>query len=146
MSTIEFLVVGPPVAKARARVGRSWKGRQMLYTCPKTEAYEALVRLHAIQAMRGQNPFNGPVSVQLDFGMPIPKSWPRSRKERAYLGQAGHTSRPDVDNLTKTVLDAINRHVWADDAQVVRLDAIKRYSRSPGVLVRVSPIHAQGVP
>lgn len=38
-----------------------------------------------------------------------------------------HTKTPDVDNLVKLVLDALNGYAYGDDAQVVAISATKRY-------------------
>lgn len=38
-----------------------------------------------------------------------------------------HTSRTDLDNLVKMVLDSINEHAYEDDRQVVSVRAIKTY-------------------
>jgi len=41
-----------------------------------------------------------------------------------------HCCKPDVDNLTKSVLDAFNDVLWGDDSQVTDLRVGKRYSAS----------------
>lgn len=38
-----------------------------------------------------------------------------------------HSSKPDVDNLTKPILDALNGVVWEDDGQVAHLTVGKYY-------------------
>lgn len=38
-----------------------------------------------------------------------------------------HSSKPDVDNLTKPILDALNGIVWDDDGQVAHLNVGKYY-------------------
>lgn len=49
-----------------------------------------------------------------------------------------HTTRPDVDNLTKSILDAATRAgVWADDGQVYRLAVSKWRGTVPRWAVRV---------
>ena len=65
--------------------------------------------------------------------MPIPKSWPKKRKEKA-LG-APHSSRPDLDNLVKFVGDALNDVLWKDDMVICEIAARKIYSPSPKTLL-----------
>jgi len=36
--------------------------------------------------------------------------------------------RTDLDNLVKTVQDALNKHAYVDDSQIVRLTAAKEYA------------------
>jgi Holliday junction resolvase RusA-like endonuclease len=43
--------------------------------------------------------------------------------------------KPDLDNVAKAVLDAINGIVYVDDAQVINLVATKRYATDPRVEV-----------
>ena len=47
------------------------------------------------------------------------------------------TKKPDVDNVAKSVLDALNGVAWLDDSQVVRLEISKSYSAA-GDCVSVS--------
>ena len=46
-------------------------------------------------------------------------------------------TRPDIDNACKSILDALNRIAFYDDAQVVQLTAMKRYSDEPRVVVKL---------
>lgn len=41
--------------------------------------------------------------------------------------------KPDLDNLEKSVLDALNGHAWDDDNQISDLSSRKRYSLNPRV-------------
>lgn len=44
---------------------------------------------------------------------------------------------PDLDNLAKLVMDALNRIVWWDDAQIVQLSLAKIYGSPEGCSVVV---------
>jgi Holliday junction resolvase RusA-like endonuclease len=48
--------------------------------------------------------------------------------------------KPDLDNVMKAVLDALNGVVYADDSQVINLVATKRYSTDPRVEVYVHEV------
>lgn len=48
--------------------------------------------------------------------------------ELAAQGWLRCTVRPDLDNLVKLVLDALNGVAYADDSQIVRIHAFKKYS------------------
>ena len=65
-----------------------------------------------------------PVGLKIDFLFEIPKSWSKSKKESAKW----HTSRPDSDNLAKTVKDALNGVLYDDDSQVAWMQVSKRLS------------------
>jgi Holliday junction resolvase RusA-like endonuclease len=49
--------------------------------------------------------------------------------------------KPDIDNIEKIVLDALNGVAYADDANVVSVRAIKgRYESTPRLIVRVREV------
>ena len=89
----------------------------------------------AATADRGVS-FDCPVSVGLRFVMPRP------RRPRFFAPAV----RPDVDKLTRAVLDALtDSGLIHDDARVVEVEAVKRYETSgegAGVRVRVAPLPA----
>jgi crossover junction endodeoxyribonuclease RusA len=57
--------------------------------------------------------------VDLAFVMPRPKSAPKTKTLPA-------VKRPDIDKLTRAILDAITGICLVDDSQVVGLKASKR--------------------
>lgn len=75
----------------------------------------------------------GPVSLTVTFYLPKPQ---RPKHER-------HITKPDLDKLVRGVCDALTGIVWADDAQVNTIMAIKRYiddeSPDPFVVIRIAP-------
>ncbi len=97
--------------------------------------YKRDIRLYANQLMGNQEPTECAVSVDITFYMPIPKS----RKNKLKPGDP-HVVKPDIDNLIKGVFDAINGKVWKDDNQVMRVNAKKVYSDTPGILMEVIPL------
>ena len=133
VTRIEFLVPGPPIPQPRPRIGlRGGKPRVYRDDSHPVHAYKQHVRLVARQSYHG-SPLEGPVSVSLAFLMPRPlsKVWKRQAMPRE-----PHIGRPDLDNLEKSVLDAVLGVLWVDDAQVCRLTATKQLAagdESPGV-------------
>ena len=134
--TISFTVPGQPVGKGRPRAFRMGKGVRM-FTPEKTVSYENLVATAAQGAMRGQPPVEGAVAVNLDIRLMVPMSWSAKKRAQALEGQIHPTKKPDADNVTKAIFDAMNGIVWGDDVQVVRLSLCKRYGAMPGVTVAV---------
>ncbi len=76
--------------------------------------------------------WEGPVGIDLHFGLPKPKSAPKKRR-------VWPDKRPDLDKLTRAVLDALTYVVYADDSQVVEIRATKDYG-APGVAVEIHRI------
>ena len=46
--------------------------------------------------------------------------------------------KPDIDNIAKVVLDALNDVAYGDDTQVVSLCMAKKYAESPRVEVEIT--------
>ena len=141
MRKIEFFVPGAPIGKGRHRAARRGAG-VVMFTPEKTAGYEALVAAAASNAMRAEagplftGPlFTGPLEAVLEMRIPIPASWSKAHKAAALAGIELPTSKPDIDNVAKAILDACNGVVFRDDAQVVMLVATKAFSDEPGVRV-----------
>ena len=69
--------------------------------------------------------FAGPLNVVIVLAFPMPRSW--SHKKQASMRDAWHTQKPDVDNVAKSILDALKDR-WKDDTQVARLTVDKRWT------------------
>ena len=64
----------------------------------------------------------------------IPKSWTKKDKELAER-QLIPPKKPDIDNVVKIVLDALNRVAYEDDTQVVTCLAHKEWADSDSLHV-----------
>lgn len=117
------VISGRPVPKARPRV----YGRHAV-TPQRTLDAEHRLRDEYIRQNGPCRPFTGKVLVDCVFYAPVPKSWPKAKRQQALEGKLAYTSRPDIDNLVKLVLDALNGVAYTDDAQIVKLRAKKLYS------------------
>lgn len=128
-----FRVASLPVPKGSMK---AWvRGKHAVLTSDNKglKGWEAIVRaqaqahVHALEL--------GPVAISLAFALGRTKSLPK-RFERPHL------TKPDLDKLARAVLDALTGVAFNDDAQVTRLDCVKRYAlegEQPGVLVSLGP-------
>ena len=119
-----------PVAKGRPRFTRTGRA----YTPAKTKAHESHLKRLLIEAYGLGEPMAGPVAVTILFGLKRPKGV--SAKKRPYPAV-----KPDLDNLAKAVLDALNEVVIADDNQVVKLTLEKCYQEYGAVGIEVYELH-----
>ncbi len=119
MNPLVFVVPGTPVAKARPRVVRR-AGKVMTHTPKNTVDFENRVRFAARDA--GARPLEGPVSIEIEARWPLPRS--RYRK-RGPVPVEWRTKAPDLDNVVKSVTDALNGIAYADDSQVAEIRAWK---------------------
>jgi Holliday junction resolvase RusA-like endonuclease len=128
---VTYSVEGDPVGKQRPRFSR---GRT--YTPKKTVDYESLIASKASQAMGSSEPLQTPVAIFIWISHAIPASYSKKRKE-ACLNGLDWPKKPDLDNVAKVFLDAMNGIVYKDDVQVVKLRVSKRYDTDSKVDVLV---------
>lgn len=132
---VSFFVPGIPVAKGSAKAFYNRKvGRAFVVqdNSARQKPWVSLVSLKAEEM--GVKLADGPVAVTLNFRMPRPKS---------HFGKSGlkqtapvlHCSKPDIDKITRAVLDALTAIAWKDDSQVALLTVMKRYDDEPGVQI-----------
>jgi Holliday junction resolvase RusA-like endonuclease len=119
---ITFVVPGKPQPLQRARVGRIGAHARM-YDTEANTTNKATVGFHASCAMKGKPLLQGPLRLNVCFYIEKPKSKVRKNSNPFPYPD----SKPDLDNCIKLVCDALNGVVWKDDAQVVRLEASKRW-------------------
>lgn len=136
---IEIRVPGQPQGKGRARFAKIG-GHMRAYTPEKTVAYESLIALAAVDAMKGCEQIAGPVDLRIAAVFQMPKSWSQKKRLAALLAPEWHTGKPDGDNILKAVGDGLNGIVWRDDAQVARCSISKAYGENPGLTVTVAPL------
>lgn len=133
----QFTIPGTPVAKGRPRISVRY-GVARAYTPAKTVSFEKTVAAAGRRAIGPAGaPSEKPLSLLVEIYLPIPPSWPKRKQESAALGQMRPTSRPDIDNYLKAILDGLNGIVWRDDSQIVRVTACKAYSITPRIDVLV---------
>lgn len=118
---IHFTIPGEPLAQPRQRHRiASGGGGQWVqnYTPAKApvNAYKAAIRLAFAEAYQGA-PLAGPIDVRLLLVFPRRKTqlWKTKPMPRFW-----HTKKPDEDNCTKAIYDALNKLAWVDDSQVCR--------------------------
>ena len=58
----------------------------------------------------------------------------------AVKGELMPTTKPDIDNYVKSVLDASNGMLYHDDNQIVELIARKLYAEEPRVEIRIEEL------
>jgi Holliday junction resolvase RusA-like endonuclease len=80
------------------------------------------------------------VEADLLMVLAVPKGWPKARREAALAGRLLPLRRPDGDNVSKALLDGLNRVVFEDDAQVTDLRIRKRYGPATGVWLRLRAV------
>jgi Holliday junction resolvase RusA-like endonuclease len=131
---ISFTVPGLPQGKARPRFNAANKHT---YTPQKTKDYEKLVRVSCLKQV-GNVTLTGEVRAVINAFFPVPKSASTKDKSLMLEGKIKPVKKPDIDNIIKAVLDALNGAAYKDDSAVVKVTAEKFYSPYPRVEVVLS--------
>lgn len=134
---ITFSAAGDPRGQGRPRTRVVKREFATIYKDPVDRAYEDSIRELAKEAMGDLAPFEGPVSLSLRFRLAVPKSYSKRVRAAMLAGEQAYLGAFDVSNMVKSTEDAMNKVVWLDDKQVVRLFATKVAHVSPGLDVRV---------
>ena len=121
-----------PVPASRPRVSRWSTYYPKKYTKFKKD-------MEALTSEMETTPSEKLVSVELEFGIMIPKSW--SKKKREELNNTYCSNNSDIDNYIKAILDSLNGIVYIDDKQVVELFAKKIYSEEGYILYKHKEIY-----
>lgn len=137
MQTKTIIVDGKPQGKARARTVTLRNGRVMSFTPKETVEYENFIRTSYKQQQGDYFSENQEIAVQIIAYFPIAESWTKKKKNAALAGEIRPTTKPDVDNICKSVLDALNYVAFADDKQVVDVIVRKFYSARPRIELQI---------
>jgi len=113
-----FDVTGKIRGKARARITRFGT-----YTPKTSKDYETLIK-GCFVANNGTYT-EKPVNVGIIAYFQYPKSYTKKKKAETPIPM----KKPDIDNIAKSVLDALNGVAYKDDAQVVSLNVSKYWTQ-----------------
>lgn len=126
---ITLTIYGEPIAKGRPRF--TMRGRYPIaYTPKKTRVAEQEI-IKQILPHKPKELLTTPIDITIKFYLSIPKCKSKKFIEDALLGKIRPDKKPDIDNLIKTILDALNTIFFEDDKQIVSLSAEKWYSDNP---------------
>lgn len=131
---INFKIDGEPKGKARPRI----YGNRMYKTKEVCEIED-----HIRDSFRSNNTqdvyfgANIPLEVKIRSFFEKPKNLTRVLKEKYACGKIFPTKKPDADNISKLVLDALNKVAFYDDKQVIRLNIEKIYDEVPHMEVEI---------
>lgn len=127
---ITLIIPGKIVPQLRPRFATHGKFIQTYDPKPCRE-YKKLVRLLANQTVakqKGFKPYERAIEVVIWFFLDIPKSYSDADRVAAATGKIRPTSRPDLDNLAKGIMDAVKGVLWKDDSLIVTMHIKKFYT------------------
>lgn len=119
---IKFEVPCIPVAQPRQR--HSVVNGHVRNYIPKTDpvwVFKTALQL-AASTVRPETIISGPIRIILDFIFPRTKSMVWKNKPMVRVAKS---TKPDIDNLCKSVFDALNGILFVDDSQICECHASK---------------------
>ncbi|KAA6457058.1 MULTISPECIES: RusA family crossover junction endodeoxyribonuclease [Bacillus cereus group] len=136
---IKFTVLGEPVAQGRPRAGIR-NGKISMRDPMKSRNFKQYVRL-AASKHAPEELLEGPLFLEVKVYKPLLKKFSKKKRLEAEQGLIRPTTKPDVDNYAKGILDGLNSVIWKDDNQVIDLHVSKWYSEKPRVEVTVKELN-----
>lgn len=128
---IIFTVYGDAVAKARARTVRLKNGQSRTFTPEKTVNWEQAIQMQALEH-RPEKLLDGPLALEATFYRVKPKSKPKKCKYP--------DTKPDLDNLCKSVTDALEGIIFTNDSRFVDKILKKRFGDPPCVEITIREV------
>lgn len=107
-----------PFVRGKGRV-RFVRQTGRTYTPDATAEAMERIRMAYVEAGGEKAPKGQPVGVLIMVRRPLPATRPKR------MTSEPDVYKPDVDNIAKLVLDALNGCAWEDDTQVMDLQVMK---------------------
>ena len=130
----EFEVIGDIKGKARPRVNTY---TCKAYTPENTKDYEMLIKQYFKLKYPRFVPLENRVAVNIVAQFKIPKTVTKKDKGLIEEGLLSPTKKPDIDNIVKIVLDALNKMAFKDDNQITKLEVEKIYGQEEKIIVKI---------
>ena len=131
-----------PVPQGRPRFARRGKFTQT-YDPPKSKKFKTELRQLA-EVEYAEKPYHAeqhkPIVIELKLYIPMLKSFSKIKRLKATDGILRPTTKPDIDNYIKGILDSLNGLFWHDDGQIVEIHAGKYYSDNPRIEMEIKEI------
>ena len=129
-----FEVPGEPRGKGRPRFTKDGHA----YTDSETKAYEKKIVAFYKKTYGGFRWGDAAfIRIKVTAHYPIPKSATKAAIAGMQAGRILPSRKPDIDNVLKIVLDALNGVAYKDDSRVVCVEAEKVYSMTPKLVIEL---------
>jgi Holliday junction resolvase RusA-like endonuclease len=131
---LTFEVPGEPRGKGRPRFTKTGH----TYTDSETKAYEQKIVAYYHKTFGAFRWADGSfIRIKVTAHYPIPKSATKAAIASMQAGGILPSRKPDIDNVLKIVLDALNGVAYKDDSRVVSVEAEKIYSFTPKLVIEI---------
>lgn len=127
-----------PAPKGRPRMTK----RGIAFTPSKTRRAEQDLAVLVSNELKGKEPIDVAIRVEMDVFMPRPKSHYGTGRNAGKIKDSSPQfpiTKPDIDNIEKLFLDAAEGLLWTNDSRIVHKNTRLCYAdgRAPGYVVVV---------
>jgi len=133
----EFEVLGEIKGKERPRYNPCNYNSKKPYTPPKTKYFEYEIKFQFTNKYPEYKPLEGRIRATIVSQFQVPKSTSKIKTKEMLEERISPTKKPDIDNITKIVLDALNKIAYKDDTQVTELMVQKVYGTQEKTYVKI---------
>ena len=134
-----LIVHGKPISQGS--MSAFTRGKRVIITDQKSKRLKPWRNAISQQARKQiKEPLDGPIVVTLTFYLLRPKNQMTAKGKATRYFKAYPTTKPDVDKLTRAVLDGLTGSAFHDDSQVIALDVMKIYGEREGVRIHLARI------
>ncbi len=130
----EFEIPSKIIGKGRPRLN-SYTGK--IYTPTRTKDYEELVEQYFLMKYPRYKTLEGRIKMDIIANFEIPKSTTKVAKAQMLDNIISPTKKPDIDNIVKIILDAMNNVAFKDDTQITKISVEKKYSEVEKIFVKI---------
>lgn len=108
-----------------------------MYTPPATQKFEQKVKNAFLEKYTLKELSDKPIKAVIIAEFEPPKSISKKKRLELIEEVIDYTKKPDIDNISKIILDALNGIAYKDDNQISKLEVIKRYSYENKIIVKL---------
>ena len=138
MKELKFTIPGIPQQKKSPKLGVNKKsGRAFAFPDSRNISRKKEITTYALEAGWSGPPHEGPVSLKILAVFPIPKSFPKYKKEKAAAGRLPVIKKPDGDRIMNSIQDSLEGIAWKNDSQIYAGRWLKRYGNIPRMEVTI---------
>lgn len=145
--SIIFTVPGEVRGQGRPRTqvvnGRDGRSYAHIYQSHKDSNTKHNIQLYAKEALDKAgyamaHPSARGISVLVRIYMRMPNSFSQKKRNKALEDEIRPRKKPDLDNVLKSVLDAMTGVVYRDDKEVTAIQVVRHYYDSDRLAIQVS--------
>lgn len=128
------------MAKARPRLSKFGGA----YTPTKTKNFEYLVKFAYYDKYEKEEMIrNTPIELEIHAYFTPTATESKSTKKYEQTLRKNYTKKPDIDNIAKAILDALNKLAYDDDKNIISLKITKSYNNVAKTVVTIKTMEKE---